>query len=74
MHATHNARITLLANLLNTMARTCFTVGVAATIAAAFFFNPAGLRLKFVAIGAVIWIIIAAALDLGAQHTLGRLR
>ena len=34
MHTVHNARIQLLATLLNTMAGTSFTVGVAAPIAA----------------------------------------
>jgi hypothetical protein len=38
----HNARVQLLANLLNTMAGSSFTVGVAAPIAATFFYNPAG--------------------------------
>jgi hypothetical protein len=37
MHTVHNARITLLATLLNTMAGASFAVGVAAPIAAAFF-------------------------------------
>jgi hypothetical protein len=34
MHAIHNARIQLLATLLNTLAGTSFTVGIAAPIAA----------------------------------------
>ena len=41
MHAIHNARIQLLATLLNTMAGTCFTVGIAAPIAAVFFYGAA---------------------------------
>jgi hypothetical protein len=74
MHTVHNARITLLANLLNTMAGSSFTVGVAAPIAAAFFYNSAGLRLTSVATGVAIWMIIAATLHIGAQRVLGRLR
>jgi hypothetical protein len=74
MNIIHNARIMLLATLLNTMAGSSFTVGVAAPIAAAFFYNPVGLRLTSVAVGAITWIIIAAALHIGAQRILGRLR
>ena len=74
MHTVHNARVTLLANLLNTMAGSSFTVGVAAPIAAAFFYNPAGLRLIAVFIGASVWIVIAIVLHLLAQRVLGGLR
>lgn len=70
----HNARVTLLANLLNTMAGSSFTVGVAAPVAAAFFYNSGGLRPAAVAIGAGIWIIIAVVLHVLAQRVLGRLR
>ena len=74
MHTVHNARITLLANLLNTMAGSSFTVGVAAPIAAAFFYNPAGLRLAAVFTGAVLWITAAIVLHLLAQQVVGGLR
>lgn len=74
MHAIHNARVNLLANLLNTMAGSSFTVGVAAPIAAAFFYNPAGLRLIVVLFGACVWITVAIVLHLLAQHVLGKLR
>ena len=74
MHTVHNARITLLATLLNTMAGSSFTVGVAAPIAATFFYNPAGLPLTAVATGAAIWIAIASVLHLLAQRVLGGLR
>jgi len=40
MHTVHNARIQLLATLLNTMAGT-FTVGIAAPIAAGIFYGQA---------------------------------
>ena len=74
MHTVHNARVQLLANLLNTMAGSSFTVGVAAPIAAALFYNPAGLRLIAVFIGVGVWIVIAIVLHLLAQRVLGRLR
>ncbi len=74
MNTVHNARITLLATLLNTMAGSSFTVGVAAPIAAVFFYNPTGIRIGSVAVGIVVWIGIAALLHVGAQYTLGRLR
>ena len=74
MHTVHNARVNLLANLLNTMAGSSFTVGVAAPIAAAFFYNPAGLRLVSVLIGASFWIGVAIVLHLLAQRVLGGLR
>jgi hypothetical protein len=41
MHTVHNARIQLLATLLNTMAGTSFTVGIAAPIAAGIFYGQA---------------------------------
>ncbi len=47
----HNARVTLFASLLNTMAGSSFTVGVVAPIAATFFYSPSGLRLSLVVIG-----------------------
>jgi hypothetical protein len=74
MHAIHNARITLFASLLNTMAGSSFTVGVVAPIAATFFYNPTGLHIPLIAIGAMIWTGVAALLHLCAQHVLGRLR
>ncbi len=74
MHTIHNARVTLLANLLNTMAGSSFTVGVAAPVAATFFYNPAGLSLTSVAVGAAAWITIATVLHLTAQRFLGGLR
>ena len=74
MNAIHNARITLLATLLNTMAWSSFTVGVAAPIAAAFFYNPAGARLTNVVGGVATWLIIAIVLHVLAQRVLGELR
>ena len=74
MHAVHNARIMLLANLLNGMAGSSFTVGVAAPIVAAFFYTPAGLHPLSVALEAIVWIVIAGVLHVLAQRVLGRLR
>ena len=74
MHIVHNARITLLANLLNAMAGSSFTVGVAAPIAATFFYNPARLGLTTVLIGVAAWIAVAAVLHVLAQFFVGGLR
>jgi hypothetical protein len=74
LHTIHNARVTLFANLLNTMAGSSFTVGVAAPIAAAFFYNPAGLTRTAVFGGAAIWLFVTVALHIAAQRVLGGLR
>jgi hypothetical protein len=76
MHAIHNARIQLLATLLNTMAGTCFTVGIAAPIAAVFFYSaaPAGLRLVSIVLGIVFWLAAAVMLHLAGRMVLGGLR
>jgi hypothetical protein len=74
MNTIHNARITLLATLLNTMAGSSFTVGVAAPIAAAIFYNSAGVRFSNVAGGVAVWLIIAIVLHLLAHRVLGELR
>ena len=57
-HATllHNARIQLLATLLNTMAGTSFTVGIAAPIAAGIFYGQA-IPAHAVMIGAIVWAV-----------------
>ena len=72
----HNERVKLLANLLNAMAGSSFAIGVAAPVAAAFFYSagPSGLRLAAVAVGAAVWLLITAVLHLAAQRTLGGLR
>jgi multisubunit Na+/H+ antiporter MnhG subunit len=76
MHTIHNARIQLLATLLNTMAGTCFTVGIAAPIAAVFFYSaaPAGLRLVSIVLGIVFWLAAAVMLHLAGRMVLGGLR
>jgi hypothetical protein len=68
MHTIHNARVTLFANLLNTMAGSSFTVGVAAPIAAVFFYNPAGLTRTAAFGGAAVWLLAAVALHIAAQR------
>jgi Na+/pantothenate symporter len=70
----HNARITLFANLLNTMAGSSFTVGVVAPIAAVFFYNPAGLTRATVFAGAAVWFIATVVLHVAAQRVLGGLQ
>jgi hypothetical protein len=74
MHTVHNARVQLLANLLNTMAGTSFAVGVAAPIAAGVFYGGAGIPVHSVAIGAIIWLGVCGGLHGFAQAVLGRLR
>jgi hypothetical protein len=67
VNAVHNARVQLLANLLNTMAGSSFTVGVAAPIAAFYFYGTATLTLLRIALGACAWLTIAAVLHPLAQ-------
>jgi len=74
MNAVHNARIQLLANLLNTMAGSSFTVGVAAPIAASYFFSGGNLRLGVVILGACFWTGLGGMLHVGAQYLLAGLR
>jgi len=74
MHAIHNARIQLLANLLNTMAGSSFTVGVAAPVAASLFYSATSFRVVGVILGVCFWITVATMLHLAAQRVLGSLR
>jgi hypothetical protein len=70
----HNARIQLLATLLNTMAGSSFTVGIAAPLAAMFFYSPANLRFAPAIIGIIIWANVAGFFHLAARRILGDLR
>lgn len=72
----HNERIKLLASLLNAMAGSSYAIGVAAPVAATFFYGAgsANLRLGAVAVGAGVWLAIASVLHLAAQRVLGGLR
>ncbi len=72
--AVHNARVQLLANLLNTMAGSSFTVGVVAPVAATFFYSTGSLRFLVLVFGICFWIVIAAVLHILAQRVVGRLR
>ena len=73
MHAIHNARTRLLATLLNMLAGTSFTVGIAAPIAAGIFYGQ-GISLHAVLIGAIVWAVPVVVLHGIAQIVLGGLR
>ena len=73
MHTVHNARIQLLATLLNTMAGTSFTVGVAAPIAAGIFYGQ-GISVHAVVVGAIVWMVPVVVLHGLAQLVLRGLR
>jgi hypothetical protein len=64
MNAIHNARVQLLATLLNTMAGSSFTVGVAAPIAASIFYGTTALPIGLIAVGVSIWLTIALMLHI----------
>jgi hypothetical protein len=69
-----NEQTKLPANLLNTAAGSSFTVGVAAPIAAMFFYNPVNIRFAPAVIGIIIWINIASFFHLAARYILGGLK
>ena len=70
-----NARIQLLATLINTMAAASFTVGVASPIAAAFIpGSPGAHPWQPLALGVIIWLLAAQVLHSIASFVLGRLR
>jgi hypothetical protein len=66
-------RIKLLAGLLNAMAGTSFTVGIAAPIAAGIFYGQ-NIPVHAIVIGAIIWATPLVVLHCAAQLVLGRLR
>lgn len=70
----HNERLKLASALFNAMAGSSFTVGVAAPVAAAVFYQPPGLNPLKVLLGGIIWTLVAGLLHLFAQAVLGRLR
>jgi hypothetical protein len=74
MNLVHNERIKLLASLLNTMAGSSFTVGVAAPVAASFFYGVASLPISAIIGDAMLWLLIAATLHGFAQYLLGALK
>ena len=75
MSLIHNERTKLSANALNTAATSCFTVGVLAPLAAAFYnVGLAVITLRPVAIGAAFWLGIALLLHYQARLMLGSLK
>jgi hypothetical protein len=72
--AVHNERVKLTANLFNTMANSCFAVGVVAPLAAAVFYSPAAVPMRAAVVGAATWLFAATVLHFGAQHLIGKLR
>jgi len=76
MHTVHNARIMLLANLLNTMAGSSFAIGVLTPLAAAVFYSaaPAGLHLSAIIVGIVFWLVASTVLHMAGRMVLGGLR
>ncbi len=71
MHTIHNARIQLLANLLNMAANGCFAVGIAAPIVGVLFHQLP--RPGPVIAGGLIWLVILCVLHTSAQYLLGGL-
>lgn len=75
MSAIHNERVKLLALAFNTAATSCFTVGVLAPVAAAFYdFGPSHGAPRSVVLGAVLWITASVVLHLAGRRVLGWLK
>jgi Na+/melibiose symporter-like transporter len=75
MTLVHNEQTKLTASAVNTAATSCLAIGVLAPVVAALYgAGPAGGRIGYVAIGAVLWIILAVALHLLARQILKGLR
>ena len=70
----HNERIRLRASLLNAAAGSCFTVGVAAPIAAGVFYGAGNIALRALVVGAIFWLFAAWVLHQAAQRALRGLR
>jgi len=74
MSLVENERTKLTATALNGAAISCFTVGVAAPVAATIYAAaPIGGKWLFLAIAAVAWIGLAVSLHFTARHVLGGL-
>jgi len=70
----HNERVRLRATLLNTMAGSCFTVGVFTPIAATVFkVAPVDIGLWRLGVSAGCWLLAALVLHWRASRSLGRL-
>ena len=75
MSLIHNERTKLSANALNTSATACFTIGVLAPLAAAFYkIGPGPVPFKSIAVGALIWLSVASFLHYYARRILGGLK
>jgi hypothetical protein len=71
----HNEQVKLRANLLNAAAATCFTVGVAAPIAAGVFYSVGSVvPLRSLVAGVIFWSGAASVLHRFARHALEGLR
>ena len=67
-----NERTKMLAGALNTVCTSCFTVGVLAPIAAAFYnVGSSAISLATIIIGVVIWFGAAVGVHLLARRILG---
>jgi hypothetical protein len=76
MHAIHNARFTLLANLPNTMAGSAFAIGVLTPRGRIVLLQRRTGRLRFdsIVIGIVFWFGASAVLHMFSRMVLGSLR
>jgi hypothetical protein len=70
----HNERIKLRAALFNTAAGSCFTVGVAAPVAAGVFYGAGNISLRAILAGVIFWLLAAYALHRLAWRALGGLK
>jgi hypothetical protein len=74
MSLIENEQTKLLAAALNTGATSCFTVGVLAPMAAAFYsVGQARIPVPTIVLGMVIWVAAASLLHVAARFVLGRL-
>jgi hypothetical protein len=75
MSLIHNERTKLTANAFNTAATSCFTLGVLAPMAAAFYnVGPGAISFRSIVLGAAIWLCIALVLHYNARRQLGGLK
>lgn len=75
MSTVHNERVKLRANALNTMATSCFAIGVLAPIATSFYnLTSDHVPVHTVVIGIVLWLGSAFWLHQQARHVLEELK
>ena len=60
----HNERVKLRAALFNAAAGSCFTVGVAAPIAAGLFYGASNITLRVIVTGVIFWLLAPLILRL----------